>query len=172
LRRLIDLYVKKQPSYDVDGNLFNFLFLSTAPSLVLADSRVWNRTAKRLPEGYNIPDRDSLQVLLQMSGDYYGQLFSNNKPMYGVYVDSSIWKSIKNALPDQYVIPDPSSIRILEPMRGDYFNYLFTSPPSAPGIVVYGNVWKKISIALPADFRLPDFTTIDILNKNKWGAGT
>ncbi|SEC70354.1 hypothetical protein [Paenibacillus sp. GP183] len=171
LRRLIDLYFKKQQSYDVDGNLFNFLFLSPIPILVLADSRVWNRTAERMPEGYAIPDRDTLQVLLEMSGDYYGELFSNHKPMYGVYVDSSIWKSLKNALPEQYVIPDPSSIRILEPMRGDFYNFLFTSSPSLPGIVVDGKVWRQISTALPADFRLPDFTTVDILNQNKQGVG-
>lgn len=122
LRRLIDLYFKKQQSYYVDGNLFNFLFLSPKPSLVLTNSKVWNRIAKRLPEGYAIPDRDALQVLLQMTGDYYGELISNNKPMYGVYVDSSIWKSVKNMLPEQYVIPDPSLIWILEPMRGDYYN--------------------------------------------------
>jgi hypothetical protein len=161
---------RKEQSYAVDGNLYNFLFLSPPPSLdIFADSRVWNRATEGLPKGYTIPDRASLDVLLPMTGDYYGALFSNPLPMRGVYVEGSVWKRILAAKHEQYAIPDPASIQVLKPMTADYYNHLFTTSVSSPGIVVDGKKWGQIAAALPQGFRLPDSITVDALNKNKRG---
>jgi hypothetical protein len=172
LRQLYDSHFKKTHSYDVDANFYNFLFLSPPPSLdIFADSRVWDRAAVRLPDGYTIPDQASLDVLLPMNGDYYGSLFSNPLPMYGIYVDGSVWKNIKTAVPEPYVIPDLASIRILEPMTAEYYNSFFTVPVRTYGIVIDGKVWGKIAAALPQDFRLPDSAIVDALKKNRQEVG-
>lgn len=168
MQLLYDSYFKKNKSYDVDGNLYNFLFLSPPPSLdILVDRRVWDRAAERLPEGYCIPDKGMLDVLLPMAGDYYGTLFSNSLPMWGVYVDGSVWKRTKANLPEQYIIPDPSSIRILQPMTAADYDSLFTARVNTPGIVLDGKAWGQIADVLPQGYRLPDPVTLDVLNKNK-----
>lgn len=168
MKRLYHLHFRKNKSYDVDGNLYNFLFHSPAPSLgILVDYRVWDIAAKRLPKEYRIPNKALLDVLLPMNGDYYSTLFSNSLPMRGKYVDGSVWKRIKTNLPEKYIIPDSSSIRIMEPMTAAYYDSLFTSRVNTPGIIVDGKVWGQITDKLPQSYRLPDPVTLNVLNKNK-----
>ena len=172
LMKYYDLLTKQ--SHEVDGSKYDFLFLSSRSSRnIFVDRRIWDRTVKRLPEGYTIPDRKSLEVLLPMTGDYYANLFSSSKPLFGVYVDGNIWKKVKDKLPKPYVIPDPASDQVLSPMTADYYNELFDKPGSAPGIIVDSKVWGRIIDSLPPGFRLPDSATIDVLNKKikRRGAG-
>jgi hypothetical protein len=171
LMKYCDLLTKR--SNQVDANQYDYLFLSSRPSRNLfVDRRIWNRAASRLPEGYTIPDRKSLDVLLPMTGDYYADLFSNSKPLFGVYVDGHVWKKVKEKLPKPYVIPDPASDQILRPMSAEYYNKLFDKPASAPGMIVDGKVWERIIDRLPPGFRLPDPATIDVLIKKTERRGT
>ncbi len=172
--RLRQLYDSKfgKPSNRVSGKAYSHLFLSPAPGPdVTVDGKIWSRAAGRLPEGYTVPDRASLQVLLPMEGDHYGALFSNRLPARGSYVDGSVWERARSGLPAQYIIPDPASVRALKPMAAEGYDALFASPVPARRIVVHGQVWERIAAAVPQGYRLPDAAIVDVLDKHKREAG-
>jgi hypothetical protein len=158
-------FMKKQ-SYEVDGNEYNHLFISPRTSYNLfIDSRIWNQILGRLPEGYTLPGRASLQVLQPMTADYYGSLFPNPLPMYGIFVDGSVWQRIKASVPEEYAVPDLNTTEILKTMTADHYNTLFAAPVSTLGIVVDGQIWKRITSSVTPGYRIPDSLTIDTLNK-------
>lgn len=157
-------FKKKQRSYDMDSNSYNFLFLLPKKSYdVSVDKRVWSRATKKIKEDYRIPDHTSLKVLSKAMGDYYKDLFSNPLPMFGIYVDGYVWSPIKDSLPDHYIIPDPASSQIFETMAADTYNYLFASHIPARGVIVDSKVMKNITAVLPKNYILPDDTILNIL---------
>ncbi|MBB6669395.1 hypothetical protein [Cohnella nanjingensis] len=61
--------------------------------------------ATSLPYDYEIPNPESLRVILPMTADHYRSLFSVPTSQPNMLVDDQVWLRIKAALPKGYLLP-------------------------------------------------------------------
>jgi hypothetical protein len=153
-------------SFDVNSDLFNFLFTAQVsnPELVV-DNRVWKRIAASLLQGYDLPNSATMDTLKPMSADYYNALFSTPILNPDIIVDGQVWTQITASLPQGYTLLDPISKSVFNSMSGDLYNYLFAIPQSNPEIIIDREIWKLIRAYLPIGYILPDPRILVVLIK-------
>ncbi|MRX74251.1 hypothetical protein GJU40_19200 [Bacillus lacus] len=97
----------------MSGDAYSHIFLnpSTKKTSAFVEPIIWNPIKEKLPVEYQVPRRESLQMLKLFNEEQYDHLFINPTKK-GLQVDDLLWNTVLFSLPKEYKIPQISMAKL------------------------------------------------------------